>query len=112
MTTRETFTAGDNKGGEVMTEFLIENRKFPMWMTQNRAAYTGDYFPGVLLDNFVLECKHGFAAVYEHLVSEWSSCYRVVFGKTESDIKRIFDDFAKAEDAFNEVMEEALEEMA
>lgn len=95
-----------------MTEFLIASKDFPMWMKQNRAAYTGDYFPGVLLDNFILECKHGFAAVYEWVVNEWSSCYRVVFGRKESDIRGIFDDFCKAEDAFNEVMEEALGEMA
>lgn len=49
------------------------------WMHQNKAQHTGACVEGCLLDNFVLACKRGFAAVYERYVNEWTSEYRVEF---------------------------------
>lgn len=49
------------------------------WMHQNGASYTGTIVEGCLLDNFVLVCRRGFAAVYEHYLNCWSSNYLVEF---------------------------------
>lgn len=46
-----------------MTEFDINPKYFDKWFYQNKAAYIGDYVEGVLLDNFVIATKRGFAAV-------------------------------------------------
>jgi hypothetical protein len=68
-----------NRRIEKMTEFDINPKYLEMWLHQNRAEYTGDCVEGVLLDNFVLATKRGFAAVYEKYCNEWTSCYHVVF---------------------------------
>lgn len=60
-------------------EFFISPQGLKKWMHQNRADYTGAFVEGTLLDNFVIACKRGFAAVYEHCLNEWSSDYRVEF---------------------------------
>lgn len=39
------------------------------WAYQNRAVYTGAFFEGSLLDNYILACKRGYAAVYERYVN-------------------------------------------
>jgi hypothetical protein len=62
-----------------MTEFDINPKCFDEWFHQNKAAYTGDCVEGVLLDNFVIMTKRGFAAVYEKYCNESTSCYHVVF---------------------------------
>jgi hypothetical protein len=49
------------------------------WMHQNKASYAGVFVEGCLQDNFVLACKRGFAAVYEHYLNDWSSDYLVEF---------------------------------
>ena len=56
-----------------MMEFSISSKGLEKWMHQNRAEYTGAFVEGTLLDNFVIACKRGFAAVYE------SSDYRVEY---------------------------------
>ena len=48
-----------------MTEFDIDPKYFGKWFHQNEAKYTGDFVEGVLLDNFVIATKRGFAAIYE-----------------------------------------------
>lgn len=63
-----------------MMEFSISSKGLEKWMHQNRAEYTGSFVEGTLLDNFVIACKRGFAAVYEHPLNEWTSNYRVEFG--------------------------------
>lgn len=68
------------------------------WMHQNKAEYTGDFFDGGLLDNFIVYCKNGVAALYEHYCNEWSSCYEVHFGRTEKEINAIYDEFYKREE--------------
>ena len=62
-----------------MTTFYLDPKDFDKWIHQNRAHYTGDFEEGVLLDNFVVITKRGFAAFYEHYLNEWSSDYYVEF---------------------------------
>lgn len=61
-----------------MTTFVL---KMPLakWMHQNKAEYTGDFVEGCLLDNFVVETRRGFAAIYEQYATPNSSVYRVEF---------------------------------
>ena len=62
-----------------MTEFFISQEELEKWMHQNRAQYTGVFINGRLWDNFVVATKRGFAAIYEHPLSEWRSAYWVEF---------------------------------
>lgn len=62
-----------------MTRFCIDPKNLEKWMHQNGANYTGTMVEGCLLDNFVLVCKRGYAAVYEHYLNCWSSDYLVEF---------------------------------
>lgn len=62
-----------------MTTIRIGSQDLGKWMKQNEAEYTGAFVPGCLLDNFVLACKRGFAAVYEHYVNCWTSDYMIEF---------------------------------
>ncbi len=70
---------GKDQGRTGPTTFLIAPRDLPKWIRQNRAEYTGDFAEGCLLDNFVLSCRRGFAAVYEHYLNCWSSDYLIEF---------------------------------
>lgn len=60
-------------------EFFIRPKDLEKWIYQNRAEYTGAFVEGCLLDNFVLACKRGFVAVYEHILNCWSSDYLIEF---------------------------------
>lgn len=60
-----------------MRKFVV--RDFGRWFHQNGARYTGAFFEGVLLDNFILECRRGYAACYEHPLNASSSVYQVEF---------------------------------
>ncbi len=62
-----------------VTAFTLNPRDLEKWMHQNRAVYVGDFVEGCLLDNFVLACKNGFAAVYEKYVNPNMSTYYVEF---------------------------------
>lgn len=62
-----------------MTRFYISPKNMEKWMHQNGANYTGTMVEGCLLDNFVLACNRGYAAVYEHYLNCWSSDYLVEF---------------------------------
>lgn len=75
-----------------MTIFLLKG-DINKWLHQNEAEYTGDFFDGCLLDNFVVSCKNGIAALYEHYSNCWSSCYEVHFGRTEKEKRKIYDEF-------------------
>lgn len=88
-----------------MTEFIIKD--FDKWFHQNRAEYTGAFFEGVLLDNFVLDCKRGYAFVYEHALTEWTSAYRVKFApyKDWDTCMKLFDEFYELEDEVNAYIE-------
>lgn len=75
-----------------MTIFLLKG-DLNRWLHQNEAEYTGDFFDGCLLDNFIVSCKNGIAALYEHYLNCWSSCYEVHFGRTEKEKREIYDEF-------------------
>lgn len=60
-------------------EFYLNPAQFEKWKHQNAADYTDDYFPGCLLDNFVLSCRRGYAFLYEHYVNSNMSNYHVKF---------------------------------
>ena len=75
-----------------MTIFLLKG-DINKWLHQNQAEYTGDFFEGCLLDNFIVSCKNGIAALYEHYSNCWSSCYEVHFGRTEKEKRKIYDEF-------------------
>lgn len=62
-----------------MRTLFMGPRELKKWQSQNKAVCSGDFCDGCLLDNFVLFCKRGVAAVYEHYVGPWSSNYRVEF---------------------------------
>lgn len=75
-----------------MTTFLLKG-DINKWLNQNQAEYTGDFFEGCLLDNFIVSCKNGIAALYEHYSNCGSSCYEVYFGRTEKEKRKIYDEF-------------------
>lgn len=64
---------------ETVTRFRICSTDMESWIRQNQAEYTGAMVEGCLLNNFVLACNGGFAAVYEHYINEWTSDYLVEF---------------------------------
>lgn len=74
---RKTYALHRSKA--TLTEFFLIPKELEKWMHQNQAQYVGTFIPGVLLDNFVVACKRGFAAVYEHPLNEWTSNYRVEY---------------------------------
>ena len=80
-----------------MKTFLLK-MDLEQWVHQNNAEYTGDFFDGCLLDNFIVYCKNGVAALYEHYLNEWSSCYEVHFGRTPEEINAVYDEFYKREE--------------
>lgn len=71
--------AQDSNG--VTCFYLEPGKEFEKWCTQNGAVYTGVCEEGVLLDNFVMATKRGYAAFYAHYRNEWSSDYYVEFQK-------------------------------
>ena len=80
-----------------MKTFLLK-MDLEQWLHHNNAEYTGDFFDGCLLDNFIVYCKNGVAALYEHYLNEWSSCYEVHFGRTPEEINAVYDEFYKREE--------------
>lgn len=77
-----------------MTRFYLNPAALDKWMHQNAADYTGDYYEGVLLDNFLLSCKNGVAAVYEHYLNPNASNYLVEFERGRGDA--VYDSFISA----------------
>lgn len=67
-----------------LKSFTISPAGMNRWIEENRAEHTGDFVEGVLLDNFVLSCEWGYAAVYEVHLNEWSSIYRVEYETGEA----------------------------
>ena len=60
-----------------MKRFYVGSCNIDKWLHQNGAEYTGDYYEGVLLDNYVVMTRRGFAAVYEHYLNANSSDYLI-----------------------------------
>lgn len=77
-----------------MTRFYIEPQNLEKWLHQNNAEYTGDYFVGVLLDNFTVSLKNGYAAIYEHYVNPNQSNYLVEFSRDFESLDR-FDEITE-----------------
>lgn len=69
---------------EKIVRFYIEADQVEKWMYQNGACYTGAFVDGVLLDNFVVDTKYGFAVFRESYVNEWSSRYYVEYAINRS----------------------------
>ena len=85
----------------MVREFILSPKQLDKWMHQNKAQYTGAFFDGSLLDNFILQCKRGFAAVYEKYLNCWSSAYRVVYAKESKDIDNLFADFYERKELYD-----------
>lgn len=79
-----------------ITTFTISSTDFEKWAHQNRAEYTGDYFAGCLLDNFIVTTKNnGLAAVYEKPLNVWSSCYYIEFARDDRLQDDIYNKFVE-----------------
>lgn len=81
-----------------MTELIISRYQcdaLEKWLTQNKAQYTGDFVEGCLLDNYVVSCKRGFAAVYEDYINANSSGYKIVFApyKDHKSVDQLWSDW-------------------
>lgn len=61
-----------------ITHFCISPKNLDKWVYQNKAKYE-EVFEGCLLNNYLITCKRGYAAVYEKVVNEWSSTFIVFF---------------------------------
>lgn len=59
------------------TVFRVSNEE--KWMHQNGAEFTGAYVEGTLLDNYILQCKRGWCAVYERYATPNSSYHEFRF---------------------------------
>ena len=72
------------------------------WEYENEAEQTGDFFDGVLLDNYMLKCRDGYCAVFEEYVNEWTSrhVYKLARYDDQADIDELWDEFyARQEEA-------------
>lgn len=49
------------------------------FIQEHNAEYTGDFVDGTLLDNFMLGCDNGYAAVFEIALTCWTSCYEIQY---------------------------------
>lgn len=67
------------KHDDVVTTFYLDPMDFDKWFSQNSGEYTGNYFSGVLQDNFVVSCRRGYAFLYEHYINANSSDFSVYF---------------------------------
>lgn len=56
--------------------FIVNNLE--KWLEQNKAECI-ECVEGCLIDNALCACERGYAAIYERLVSPWSSVYEVHF---------------------------------
>lgn len=76
-----------------ITKFYLSANELEKWIHQNNAEYTGDFIEGCLLDNFVLVTKKGFAAIYEHYLTPWSSDYYIEYqkGAAQNVFKKWYD---------------------
>ena len=81
-----------------MKTFLVANED--KWMHQNDAQFTGAFFDGVLLDNYVLDCKRGYVAVYEQYVTPNSSEHVFKFApyKDRAAVDALWSEFYEREE--------------
>lgn len=79
--------AGDHG---TVSKFTCSN--LAKFMHQNKGEYTGDFVDGVLLDNFIVATKRGYAAFLETYVNPNMSTYTVYFQKgAAADIWKLWD---------------------
>lgn len=93
--------ARQRKEGFNMVQFKLNPLHFDKWMHQNKANYIGEFFDGVLLDNFVIETPKGFAFIYESYVNPNQSEYLVKFVRHKEDFSitdRLFSEFIEREE--------------
>lgn len=88
-----------------VTRFRIEPQNLEKWLHQNKADYLGDYFDGVLLDNFTVMTKKGYAAIYENFVNTNQSDYLVEFASFKNS-DRIFNKWNKVIDDYLDMINE------
>lgn len=75
----------------MIRELYIHPNFLATWLHQNKAECTGDYYDGVLLDNFYVQTKNGVAAIYEHYINPNKSDYLVKFERGTSTA--VYDEF-------------------
>ena len=66
------------------TRFFLEPCELEKWMHQNGAECV-DCVDGVLLDNLFVKTKNGYAAIYEHAQTAWTSVYYVEFDRKQAN---------------------------
>ena len=88
----------NTKTTEIKT-FTVNPSEIDMFLYQN-SAIASDARDGVLLDNFICECKRGVMFVKETYVNCWSSTYTVYFArpKYSRSIYNLWDEFTAAYD--------------
>jgi hypothetical protein len=71
------------------------------WMHQNEAKYTTAYVEGTLLDNYILECKRGWCAVYERYATPNSSYHEFRFApfKNQRECDELWAEFMAFEES-------------
>ena len=72
-----------------MKTFYINSCDLEKWIFQNKAVVL-DCLEGCLLDNLLLECKRGYAAIYEHYLNSNSSNYLVIFSNSYAALENDF----------------------
>lgn len=80
-----------------VTQFYINDEDtFRMWLYQNQADLV-ESVDGNLLDNYAVQTKNGYAMIYEHPTTEWTSNYRVEFqrGYYAEDIWKRWNEFTR-----------------
>lgn len=61
-----------------ITHFIIKPWHLEKWIHQN-AGEIDEIVEGCLLDNLLIACKRGYAALYEKYVNAYESTYEVYF---------------------------------
>lgn len=62
---------------------------------QNRGEII-DCTEGCLLDNLLIETKHGYMALIETYVNCWTSCYILYFSRDFSRVQTVFDEIKRS----------------
>lgn len=66
-----------------VTAFFLEPLELEKWIEQNGAEVI-EFVDGVLLDNMMIATENGYAAIYEHAQTAWTSVYYIEFQHGEA----------------------------
>ena len=77
-----------------MKKYNLNPRYLEKWIRQNGAAVL-DIIDGVLLDNFLIECKRGAAVVKETYINSNMSGYTVYFSRDNKEIYNFWDEITR-----------------